>query len=58
MTKRDYIFKRKCLLLCANALKNLRSSSKDIIHEQMIRMNKELEAFHKSNTKKAKRVKR
>ncbi len=55
MNKSTYIFKRKCLLLCANALKSLRSSSKEIIFDQMKRINIELEQFHKKNKKRAKK---
>lgn len=52
MKKSEYVFKRTCLMLCANALKNLRLSSKEIIHKQMIRMNEELDNFHKKNKRK------
>lgn len=55
MKKSDYLFKRLCIMQCGKALKNLRSTSRDIIHEQMIRMNEELNKFHKQNRKRVKK---
>lgn len=55
MTLKDYIFKRKCILQCSKILPTLRSTSKEFLHEQMKRMNEELNQFHIKNKKRKKK---